>query len=91
MQSKNPFLDDLSKLMTNAFGVAQNAKGEMETAMKSMLDRWLVDRNLATNEELEAVKLLVQKVSDDNKILQEKVNKFEKYLNAEKKSKVKKT
>ncbi|MBL3567640.1 accessory factor UbiK family protein, partial [Rhodovulum sulfidophilum] len=45
MQTRNKFLDDMSKLMTNAMGVAQGAKDEAETAMKSMLDRWLADRD----------------------------------------------
>ena len=44
MQTRNKVLDDLSQLMTNAMGVAQGARAEAETAMKSMVDRWLADR-----------------------------------------------
>jgi BMFP domain-containing protein YqiC len=32
MQPGNKFFDDMGKLMTNAMGVAQGAKTEMETA-----------------------------------------------------------
>ncbi len=90
MQSKNPFLDDLSKLMTNAFGVAQNAKGEMETALKSMLDRWLVDRNLVTHEELEAVKMMINKLSNENKTLLNRIEKLEIHSEVKKQPKAKK-
>jgi BMFP domain-containing protein YqiC len=45
MQPGNKFFDDMSKLMTNAMGVAQGAKTEAETAMKGMIDRWLADRD----------------------------------------------
>ena len=90
MQSKNPLLDDLSNLVTNAFGVAQNAKGEMETALKSMLDRWLVDRNLVTHEELEALKMMINKLSTENKILVERIEKLESYSSLTKQTKSKK-
>ena len=43
MQSQNKFFEDISQLMTNAMGVAQGAKDEAETAMKSWMDRWLAD------------------------------------------------
>ena len=45
MQTRNKVFDDISQLMTNAMGVAQGAKDEAETAMKSWMDRWLADRD----------------------------------------------
>ena len=61
MQTRNKILDDVSQLMTNAMGVAQGAKTEAENAMKSMLDRWLAERDFVTREEFEAVRLMAQK------------------------------
>ena len=61
MQTRNKVLDDISQLMTNAMGVAQGAKNEAETAMKSMLDRWLADRDFVTREEFDAVRAMAQK------------------------------
>ena len=61
MQTRNKMLDDISKLMTNAMGVAQGAKDEAENAMKSMMDRWLADRDFVTREEFDAVRLMAQK------------------------------
>ena len=64
MQTRNKVLDDISQLMTNAMGVAQGAKNEAETAMKSMLDRWLADRDFVTREEFDAVRAMAQKARD---------------------------
>ncbi len=43
MQTRAKILDDISQLMTNAMGVAQGAKTEAETAVKSLMDRWLAE------------------------------------------------
>ncbi|MDP3341144.1 accessory factor UbiK family protein [Frigidibacter sp.] len=69
MQSNNKFFDDMSKLMTNAMGVAQGAKTEAETAMKSWFDRWLADRNFVTREEFDAVRAMAQKAREENEAL----------------------
>ena len=66
MQPGNKFLDDMSKLMTNAMGVAQGAKTEAETAMKSFVDRWMADRDFVTREEFDAVKAMAQKAREEN-------------------------
>ena len=62
----NRFLDDTSRLMTNAMGVAQGARDEAETAMKSWVDRWLADRNFVTREEFEAVRDMAIKARTEN-------------------------
>ena len=69
MQTRNKFLDDMSHLMTNAMGVAQGAKAEAETALKSLLDRWLADRDFVTREEFDAVRAMAQKAREENEAL----------------------
>ncbi|MCE8472307.1 accessory factor UbiK family protein, partial [Rhodovulum sulfidophilum] len=71
------FLDDMSKLMTNAMGVAQGAKDEAETAMKSMLDRWLADRDFVTREEFDAVRSMAQKAREENEALKARIAALE--------------
>ena len=66
MTAGNKFFEDMSKLMTNAMGVAQGAKSEAETAMKGFVDRWLADRDFVTREEFDAVRLMAQKVREEN-------------------------
>jgi BMFP domain-containing protein YqiC len=77
MQTRNKFLDDMSQLMTNAMGVAQGAKDEAENAMKSMMDRWLADRDFVTREEFDAVRAMAQKAREENEALKARLDKLE--------------
>jgi BMFP domain-containing protein YqiC len=77
MQGGNKFFDDMSKLMTNAMGVAQGARGEVETAMKGMIDRWMADRDFVTREEFEAVRAMAQKAREENIALEERIAALE--------------
>ena len=74
MQTRNKVLDDISQLMTNAMGVAQGAKTEAETAMKSLMDRWLADRDFVTREEFDAVRAMVQKAREENDALKARLD-----------------
>lgn len=77
MQSRNKFLDDVSQLMTNAMGVAQGAREEAETAFRSMVDRWMADRNFVTREEFDAVRAMAQKAREENEALKARVAALE--------------
>ncbi|RYH08790.1 accessory factor UbiK family protein [Tropicimonas sp. IMCC6043] len=77
MQSRNRFFDDMSQLMTNAMGVAQGAKEEAETAFKSMVDRWLADRDFVTREEFDAVRTMAQKAREENEALKARIEALE--------------
>ena len=66
MTPRNKMFDDLSQLMTNAMGVAQGARDEAESAMKSWMDRWLADRDFVTREEFDAVRMMAQKAREEN-------------------------
>ncbi len=78
MQTRNKVFDDISQLMTNAMGVAQGAKQEAETAMKSMIDRWLADRDFVTREEFDAVRAMAQKAREENEALKARIEALEK-------------
>jgi len=77
MQPGNKILDDLSKLMTNAMGVAQGARTEAETALKSLMDRWLADRDFVTREEFDAVRAMAQKAREENEALKARIAALE--------------
>jgi|TARA_B110000503_G_scaffold76866_1_gene118574 hypothetical protein len=77
MQSKNKFMDDIGQMMTNAMGVAQGAKDEAETAMKSLMDRWLADRDFVTREEFDAVRAMAQKAREENEALKIRLDALE--------------
>ena len=78
MQSRNKILDDVSQLMTNAMGVAQAAREEAETAVKSIIDRWLADHDFVTREEFDAVKAMAQKAREENENLKMRLDALEK-------------
>lgn len=77
MQTRNKVLDDISQLMTNAMGVAQGARTEAENAMKSMIDRWLADRDFVTREEFDAVRAMAQKAREENETLKARLDAME--------------
>jgi len=77
MQTRNKILDDISQLMTNAMGVAQGAKDEAETAISSMMDRWLADRDFVTREEFDAVRAMAQKAREENEALKARLDALE--------------
>ncbi|WP_299152130.1 accessory factor UbiK family protein [uncultured Tateyamaria sp.] len=77
MQARGKIFDDISQLMTNAMGVAQGARDEAETAMKSMMDRWLADRDFVTREEFDAVRAMAQKAREENEALKARLDALE--------------
>mgnify|MGYP001277562777 FL=1 len=78
MQTRNKMLDDISQLMTNAMGVAQGAREEAETAVKSVIDRWLADQDFVTREEFDAVRSMAQKAREENVALSARIEALEK-------------
>ena len=77
MQTRNKIFEDLSQLMTNAMGVAQGAKDEADTAVKSWVDRWLADRDFVTREEFDAVRAMAQKAREENEALKARLDALE--------------
>ena len=81
MQTRNKIFDDLSELMTNALGVAQGAKDEADTAVKGVIDRWVADKDLATREEFEVLKIMFEKLGKENADLKSRIEILEKQKN----------
>ena len=77
MTQQNRLFDDLSRLMTNAVGVAQGARDEAETAFRGMVDRWLADRDFVTREEFEAVREMAIKARTENAELKSRLDAME--------------
>lgn len=77
MQSRSRLFDDMSQLMTNAMGVAQGAREEAENAAKSLVDRWLADRDFVTREEFDAVRAMAMKAREENDALLARIEALE--------------
>ena len=84
MQTRNKLFDDLSELMTNAMGVAQGAKDEADTAMKSFIERWISEKNLISREEFEVNQIMLQKALEENKLMKSRLELLEKKIKGEK-------
>jgi BMFP domain-containing protein YqiC len=76
-QTTNPFLDELSKLLTDAAGAAQGMRREVETLMKAQGERILRDMDVVQREEFEAVKEMAAKARDENERLSARVAELE--------------
>ena len=88
MQSRNQIIDDLARLLTNALGLAQNASGEIDNAVKSILNRYLADQGLVTREEFEVYQLMLQKTTEEINVLKKDLIKIEEQLNIKETSKI---
>jgi BMFP domain-containing protein YqiC len=76
-QTSNRFLDELSKLMTDAAGAAQGARREFETFMRAQGERILREMDVVQREEFEAVKEMAAKAREENERLAARVASLE--------------
>jgi BMFP domain-containing protein YqiC len=79
-QTTNRFLDELSKLLTDAAGAAQGMRREVETLMKAQGERILRDMDVVQREEFEAVKEMAAKARDENERLSARISELEREL-----------
>ncbi|AEV38932.1 protein containing DUF526 [Pseudovibrio sp. FO-BEG1] len=72
-QSPNRMFDEFAKLMTDAAGVAQGAKREVETAFRAQIERFMSDMDLVSRDEFDTVKDMAIKALDDVEKLEERL------------------
>lgn len=61
MQSRNPVFADLADLMTDAFGAARAAGDEARAVFRAQAERIAADMDLASREEIDALRALVER------------------------------
>jgi BMFP domain-containing protein YqiC len=76
-QTRNRFFDDLSKLMTDAAGLADGARREVDTALRSQLERLLAGMDVVNREEFEALRDMAARARAENDRLRERVAALE--------------
>ena len=69
MTQGSKLFDELGKLMNNAAGVADGVRREIETVVKSQLERMINDMNLVKREDYDALRELVMAQSAEVKAL----------------------
>ncbi|MGL4239668.1 MAG: accessory factor UbiK family protein [Beijerinckiaceae bacterium] len=76
-------LDDLGRLMTDAAGVASGVRREIDSIVKSQIDRLLRDADVVTREEFEAVREMAALARDENEALRARIEALEAKLAGE--------
>lgn len=76
-QTNNPFFDDIAKLVTDAAGVAQGVKREVEAAVRARTESFLADMDLVRREDFEVVRDLAAAARAENDALRTRVDALE--------------
>ncbi|HVP99365.1 MAG TPA: accessory factor UbiK family protein [Roseiarcus sp.] len=82
-QTNSRFFDDLSRLMTDAAGLAEGARREAQTFAKSQLERLMGGMDLVSREEFEAVREMAARARDENEKLAARVAALEARLSGQ--------
>lgn len=78
MSTKSPMLDDLAGLMTGAMGAARAAGEEVKTAGQSRVRAMITDMDLASREEIEALKAIAVQALERVEALEKRLENLEK-------------
>ncbi|KPF72211.1 hypothetical protein IP69_03855 [Bosea sp. AAP35] len=70
-------LDDIARLATDAAGAAQGVRREVETVVKTQIERLLRDLDVVTREEFEAVREMALLAREENDKLGERLARLE--------------
>lgn len=75
-------LDELSRVMTGAMGVAQGVRNEADGFVRNQIERILRDADFASRDEFEVVKLMAIAARDENEKLEARILALEAKLAA---------
>jgi BMFP domain-containing protein YqiC len=76
-QTRGQFFDDISRLVTDAAGLADSARREVEALARAQMERMLSAMNVVSREEFEAVREMAVKARDENEKLQARIAALE--------------
>ncbi len=76
-QTNNRLFDELAKMMTDAAGAAQGVRREIETIVRSQLDRVLAEMDVVRREEFEAVREMAERARVENEALAQRIAALE--------------
>ena len=73
MQSRNPFLDDLTKMANGAMGALSGVKDEVGNRMRDQIAKILDGMDIPRREEFDAVKAMAAKAREENEELKKQI------------------
>jgi BMFP domain-containing protein YqiC len=76
-QTSNRIFDDIAKLMTDAAGMAQGVRREVEGVVRAQLERLIRDMDVVSREEFEAVRAMAVLAREENDRLAKRLHELE--------------
>ncbi|MBN9083564.1 accessory factor UbiK family protein [Methylocella sp. CPCC 101449] len=76
-QTRGPIFDDFARLMTDAAGMANGVRREVETVVKTQMERLLSSMDVVTRDEFEAVREMAVLAREENDKLAAKIAELE--------------
>ena len=76
-QTSSRFFDEIARLMTDAAGVANGVRKEVDSVMRGQAEKILNDLDIVSREEFDAVKQMAQKARTENEALAKRISALE--------------
>src|ERR1043165_8351245 len=73
MQTRNPFIDDLTKMANGAMGALSGVKDEVEARVRDQIAKILEGMDIPRREEFEVVKAMAAKAREENEELKKQI------------------
>ena len=73
MQTRNPFIDDLTKMANGAVGALSGMKDEVEARFRDQIAKILDGMNVPRRDEFDAVKAMAAKAREENEELRKQI------------------
>jgi len=73
MQTRNPFIDDLTKMANGAMGALSGVKDEVEARVRDQIARILDGMDIPRRDEFEVVKAMAAKAREENEELKKQI------------------
>jgi BMFP domain-containing protein YqiC len=81
-QTRGQFFDDVSRVFTDAAGLADSARREVETMARARMEKLLAGMNIVSREEFEAVREMALRAREQNDRLEARIAELEAKLGA---------
>ncbi|THD47834.1 MAG: accessory factor UbiK family protein [Bradyrhizobium sp.] len=83
-QTSGRLFDEFSRFVTDAAGLAEGARREVETLVRAQLERLMAGMDVVSREEFEAAKEMAAKARSENETLAARIAALEARLGADK-------
>jgi len=82
MQTRNPFIDDITKIANGAMGALTGVKDEVETRVRDQIAKILDGMDIPRREEFDVVKAMAAKAREENEALKQQLAELQAKLDA---------